>query len=150
VEAGSLIFQDTGLICGRLASSFMFTVVGVEPVLCWHNGGSTNNLHRHLLLVVDHFHYVLSLGCGLLPHLCRLLFTGSRKLSGRMYNELLGQLHVWIFFIAVNILFSRGISYGDSRACHVRYAGTNPAAVCLIGETRSASNRLCRDAGRRA
>ena len=26
-------------------------------------------------------------------------------MSGRMYNELLGQLHFWIFFIGVNILF---------------------------------------------
>jgi cytochrome c oxidase subunit 1 len=27
------------------------------------------------------------------------------KMWGRMYNEFLGQLHFWIFFIGVNILF---------------------------------------------
>ena len=27
------------------------------------------------------------------------------KMSGRMYNEFLGQLHFWIFFIGVNVLF---------------------------------------------
>jgi cytochrome c oxidase subunit 1 len=27
------------------------------------------------------------------------------KISGRMYNELLGQLHFWVFFIGVNVLF---------------------------------------------
>jgi cytochrome c oxidase subunit 1 len=27
------------------------------------------------------------------------------KMSGRMYSEILGQLHFWIFFIGVNVLF---------------------------------------------
>src|SRR3546814_2241884 len=27
------------------------------------------------------------------------------KMSGRMYNETLGKLHFWIFFIGVNVLF---------------------------------------------
>ena len=27
------------------------------------------------------------------------------KMSGRMYSEFLGQLHFWVFFIGVNILF---------------------------------------------
>jgi cytochrome c oxidase subunit 1 len=27
------------------------------------------------------------------------------KMSGRMYNELLGKLHFWVFFIGVNVLF---------------------------------------------
>ena len=27
------------------------------------------------------------------------------KMSGKMYNEFLGQLHFWVFFIGVNVLF---------------------------------------------
>ncbi len=27
------------------------------------------------------------------------------KMTGRMYNELLGQIHFWVFFIGVNIVF---------------------------------------------
>ena len=27
------------------------------------------------------------------------------KMSGRMYNEFLGQLHFWVFFVGVNMLF---------------------------------------------
>jgi len=53
--------------------------------------------------VVAHFHYVLSLGAVF------SLFAGFYywfpKMSGRMYNEVLGQLHFWFFFIGVNVLF---------------------------------------------
>jgi cytochrome c oxidase subunit 1 len=27
------------------------------------------------------------------------------KMSGRAYNELLGQLHFWVFFVGVNVMF---------------------------------------------
>ena len=50
-----------------------------------------------------HFHYVLSLGAVF------SLFAGFYywfpKMSGRMYNEALGQIHFWIFFAGVNIIF---------------------------------------------
>jgi len=53
--------------------------------------------------VVAHFHYVLSLGAVF------SLFAGFYywfgKMTGRMYNEFLGQLHFWIFFVGVNVLF---------------------------------------------
>ena len=53
--------------------------------------------------VVAHFHYVLSMGAVF------SLFAGFYywfpKMSGRMHNELLGQLHFWVFFIGVNMLF---------------------------------------------
>src|SRR3954463_5162647 len=53
--------------------------------------------------VVAHFHYVLSLGAVF------SLFAGFYywfgKMSGRMYNEALGQIHFWLFFIGVNIVF---------------------------------------------
>jgi cytochrome c oxidase subunit 1 len=66
------------------------------------NGGIDNYMHD-TYYVVAHFHYVLSLGAVF------SLFAGFYywfgKMSGRMYNEFLGQLHFWVFFIGVNILF---------------------------------------------
>jgi cytochrome c oxidase subunit 1 len=53
--------------------------------------------------VVAHFHYVLSLGAVF------SLFAGFYywfpKMTGKMYNEFLGQVHFWVFFIGVNVLF---------------------------------------------
>jgi cytochrome c oxidase subunit 1 len=80
---------------------FMFTVGGVTGVVL-ANGGVDNYMHD-TYYVVAHFHYVLSLGAVF------GLFAGwyywIPKISGRMYNEFLGQLHFWVFFIGVNILF---------------------------------------------
>jgi cytochrome c oxidase subunit 1 len=79
----------------------MFTVGGVTGVVL-ANGGVDTYFHD-TYYVVAHFHYVLSLGAVF------SLFAGFyywfAKMSGRMYNELLGQLHFWIFFIGVNVLF---------------------------------------------
>ena len=80
---------------------FMFTVGGVTGVVL-ANGGVDTNLHD-TYYVVAHFHYVLSLGAVF------SLFAGFYywfpKMSGRMYSEVLGQLHFWIFFIGVNVMF---------------------------------------------
>jgi cytochrome c oxidase subunit I len=80
---------------------FMFTVGGVTGVVL-ANGGIDNYM-QDTYYVVAHFHYVLSLGAVF------SLFAGFYywfpKMSGRMYNELLGHLHFWIFFIGVNLLF---------------------------------------------
>ena len=80
---------------------FMFTVGGVTGVVL-ANGG-VDNYYQDTYYVVAHFHYVLSLGAVF------SLFAGFYywfpKMSGRMYNELLGQLHFWVFFAGVNLLF---------------------------------------------
>jgi cytochrome c oxidase subunit 1 len=96
---GSLSFKTP--MMWSLGFIFMFTVGGVTGVVL-ANGGVDQNLHD-TYYVVAHFHYVLSLGAVF------ALFAGFYywlpKMSGRMYNELLGQLHFWVFFIGVNVMF---------------------------------------------
>jgi cytochrome c oxidase subunit 1 len=96
---GSLTFETP--MMWALGFIFMFTVGGVTGVVL-ANGGIDNNVHD-TYYVVAHFHYVLSLGAVF------SLFAGwyywFGKMWGKMYNELLGQLHFWLFFVGVNVLF---------------------------------------------
>jgi cytochrome c oxidase subunit I len=96
---GSMSFKTP--MVWSLGFIFMFTVGGVTGVVL-ANGGVDTNLHD-TYYVVAHFHYVLSLGAVF------SLFAGFYywfpKMSGRMYSEALGQLHFWIFFIGVNVMF---------------------------------------------
>ena len=96
---GSMTFKTP--MVWALGFIFMFTVGGVTGVVL-ANGGIDDALHD-TYYVVAHFHYVLSLGAVF------SIFAGFYywfpKMSGRMYSELLGQLHFWIFFIGVNIMF---------------------------------------------
>jgi len=96
---GSLSFKTP--MVWALGFIFMFTVGGVTGVVL--SNGGIDNYMQDTYYVVAHFHYVLSLGAVF------SLFAGFYywfpKMSGKMYNELLGQLHFWLFFIGVNVLF---------------------------------------------
>ncbi|RZF65405.1 cytochrome c oxidase subunit I [Sphingomonas populi] len=96
---GSLTFKTPML--WAIGFIFMFTVGGVTGVVL-ANGGIDDYM-QDSYYVVAHFHYVLSLGAVF------SLFAGFYywfpKMSGRMYNEALGQVHFYIFFIGVNMLF---------------------------------------------
>src|SRR3954454_4496160 len=96
---GSITFETPML--WAIGFIFLFTVGGVTGVVLANAGVDT--VFQDTYYVVAHFHYVLSLGAVF------SLFAGFYywfpKMSGRMYNEMLGQLHFWIFFIGVNILF---------------------------------------------
>jgi cytochrome c oxidase subunit 1 len=96
---GSVTFKTPML--WAMGFIFMFTVGGVTGVVL-ANGGFDDIVHD-TYYVVAHFHYVLSLGAVF------GLFSGwyywFGKMSGKMYNEFLGQLHFWLFFIGVNVLF---------------------------------------------
>jgi cytochrome c oxidase subunit I len=96
---GSLSFKTP--MMWSIGFIFMFTVGGVTGVVLANGGVDT--IYHDTYYVVAHFHYVLSLGAFF------SLFAGFYywfpKMSGRMYNEVLGQIHFWLFFIGVNILF---------------------------------------------
>ncbi|MEI9927437.1 MAG: cytochrome c oxidase subunit I [Sphingomonas sp.] len=96
---GSISFKTPML--WAIGFIFMFTVGGVTGVVL-ANGG-VDDYMQDTYYVVAHFHYVLSLGAVF------SLFAGFYywfpKMSGKMYNELLGQVHFWVFFVGVNILF---------------------------------------------
>ena len=80
---------------------FLFTLGGVTGVVL-ANAGIDAALHD-TYYVVAHFHYVLSLGAVF------ALFAGFfywiGKMSGRQYNEFLGQVQFYLFFIGANLIF---------------------------------------------
>jgi len=96
---GSMTFKTPML--WAIGFIFLFTVGGVTGVVL-ANGGVDNYMHD-TYYVVAHFHYVLSLGAVF--SLFAAFYYWFGKMSGRMYNEFLGQVHFWLFFIGVNVLF---------------------------------------------
>src|SRR3569623_1508 len=90
-----------GVVGFIVRAHFMFTVGGVTGVVLANCG--IDDYMQDTYYVVAHFHYVLSLGAVF------SLFAGFYywfpKMSGRMYNELLGLLHFWVFFVGVNVMF---------------------------------------------
>jgi cytochrome c oxidase subunit I len=80
---------------------FLFTLGGVTGVVL-SNAGVDQQLHNSYY-VVAHFHYVLSMGAVF------ALFAGwyywIGKMSGKQYPEFIGQLHFYVTFIGVNLIF---------------------------------------------
>ncbi|MEL6366198.1 MAG: cytochrome c oxidase subunit I [Pseudomonadota bacterium] len=80
---------------------FLFTVGGVTGVLL-ANAGIDHYMHD-TYYVVAHFHYVLSLGAVF------AIFAGwyywMSKMYGVEYREVYGQIHFWLMFAGVNLIF---------------------------------------------
>src|SRR5947209_5847164 len=96
---GSVTFETPMLFA--IGFIFLFTIGGVTGVVL-ANGGVDNYMHD-TYYVVAHFHYVLSLGAvfGIFGG----FYYWFPKMSGRMYNELLGKIHFFLMFIGVNVVF---------------------------------------------
>jgi cytochrome c oxidase subunit I len=96
---GSLTFEAP--MMWALGFIFMFTVGGVTGVVLAN--AAVDVQYQDTYYVVAPFHYVLSLGAVF------SLFAGwyywFGKMWGNQYNELLAQIHIWLFFIGVNVLF---------------------------------------------
>jgi cytochrome c oxidase subunit I len=80
---------------------FLFTVGGVTGVVL-ANAGVDRSLHD-TYYVVAHFHYVLSLGAVFA--IFAAWYYWFPKIFGYMYSEKIGNLHFWVTFVGVNMLF---------------------------------------------
>jgi cytochrome c oxidase subunit 1 len=96
---GSITFRTPML--WAMGFVLLFTIGGVTGVVL-ANPGIDRMLHD-TYYVVAHFHYVLSLGAAF------AIFAGwyywFPKMSGYMMSERLGQLHCWLTFVGVNLVF---------------------------------------------
>jgi cytochrome c oxidase subunit 1 len=96
---GKIIFKTPMLFC--VAFLFQFLIAGLTGIMLsaapfdWQLGNS--------YFVVAHFHYVI-VG-GILFTLFGAFYYWFPKMSGRMYNETLGKLHFWLFFIGFHLTF---------------------------------------------
>jgi cytochrome c oxidase subunit 1 len=96
---GSIEFKTPMLFA--LGFIFLFTIGGVTGVVL-ANAAIDVALHN-TYYVIAHFHYVLSLGSVFAIFAAFYYWIG--KMSGRQYNETLGQIHFWTTFIGVNLTF---------------------------------------------
>jgi cytochrome c oxidase subunit 1 len=79
----------------------LFTVGGFSGVILAN--AALDIMFHDTYYVVAHFHYVLSMGAVF------ALFGGFyfwfTKITSLYYNEFLGRVHFWVFFIGVNVTF---------------------------------------------
>jgi len=84
-----------------LAFLVLFTLGGVTGVML--SNASIDVSFHDTYYVVAHFHYVLSMGAVFALFAAFYYWIG--KITGKTYNELLGQIHFWSLFIGVNLTF---------------------------------------------
>jgi len=96
---GSIQFRTP--MIWALGFIFLFTVGGVTGVVL-ANAGMDRALHE-TYYVVAHFHYTMSLGATF--GIFAAWYYWFPKITGYMYNEIIGKLHFWFTFIGVNLLF---------------------------------------------
>jgi cytochrome c oxidase subunit 1 len=96
---GSIRFTTPMLFA--LGFLFLFTIGGLTGIML-ANASIDVALHD-TYYVVAHFHYVLSMGAVFALFAAFYFWIG--KITGRPYNELLGQIHFWSLFIGVNLTF---------------------------------------------
>ncbi len=80
---------------------FVFTLGGVTGIQL-SNAGLDYALHD-TYYVVAHFHYTMSLGAVF--GIFAAWYYWFPKMTGYQFNERLGQLHFWVSFIGVNLIF---------------------------------------------
>ena len=96
---GSISFRPPML--WAIGFIFLFTVGGVTGVVL-ANAGANRALHD-TYYVIAHFHYVLSLGAVFA--IFAAWYYWYPKMFGILYNETLANIHFWITFVGVNLVF---------------------------------------------
>lgn len=80
---------------------FLFTVGGLTGVML--SNASIDVAFHDTYYVVGHFHYVLSMGA--LFSLIGAYYYWGPSMFGLNYNRIWGEIHFWLLFISVNIIF---------------------------------------------
>lgn len=96
---GSIEFKTPMLYA--MGFIFLFVLGGVTGITLANAG--VDIIFHDTYFVIAHFHYVLSIAatfgifCG--------FYYWFGKMSGKQYNERLGQIQFWVTFVGVNLLF---------------------------------------------
>ena len=96
---GSIILNTPMLFA--LGFIAMFTIGGISGIM--HAQAASDAQQQDTYFIVAHLHYVL-LG-GSIFALLGGIYYWFPKFSGRMFNERIGQINFWMFFIGFNLAF---------------------------------------------
>jgi cytochrome c oxidase subunit 1 len=119
IYKGSIVL--TTPMCYALSFMFLFTIGGLTGLFL---GTLSTDLHLHdTYFVVAHFHYVM-MG-GTLVAFLGGLFHWWPKMTGKMFNEMWGQISAVVVFIGFNLTFFPQFILG-SRGMPRRYATYDP------------------------
>jgi cytochrome c oxidase subunit I len=96
---GKLLFKTPMLFC--IGFLFQFLIAGLTGIML--AAAPFNWQLNNSYFVVAHFHYVI-VG-GILFAIFAAFYYWFPKMSGRLYNEALGQLHFWLLIIGFHLTF---------------------------------------------